>query len=114
MGAKKILWIAENEDSIWGTVIYSRGDPDEKQDFVWHMTENNVPNDNIVDLLTYLTSKNLIYNDHITVPIEEIDIPGMDKETMNTLFNELFGVVVNMIDNGEETDIFFMHDSEEE
>jgi hypothetical protein len=109
LGAKQIIWTSQDDNSIFGTVIYDETDPDERQDFVWHMTENNVPNETIIDLLTYLTTKCLIDNDHLIVPVAEIEIPDIDNETRDKLFDELFRVSVNMIDNGEETDFYFIH-----
>ncbi len=113
LGAKQIIWTSQDDNSIFGTVIYDETDPDERQDFVWHMTENNVPNDTIIDLLTYLTTKSLIDNDHLIVPVAEIEIPDIDDETRDKLFDELFRVSVDMIDSGKETDFYFIHQCNE-
>ena len=110
LGAKLIQWQAKDENSIFGTVIYDISDMDERQDFVWHMREEGVPNQNVIDLLTYLTQKHLLDIDELKVPVTEIEIPNVDKETKEKTFDELFKVKVSMIDGGRETDHYFIHD----
>ena len=110
LGAKLIQWQAKDENSIFGTVIYDISDMDERQDFVWHMREEGVPNQNVIDLLTYLTQKQLLDIDKLKVPVTEIEIPNIDKETKEKAFDELFKVKVSMIDGGRETDHYFIHD----
>ena len=94
LGAKQILFTSEDDNSIFGTVIYDTMDKDKRQDFVWHMTEHKMPNDKVIDILTYLTSKNLLDGYKLKIPIAEIEIPDIDNETKNKLFDELFNVSV--------------------
>ena len=54
LGAKKILWTSTQVDKIYGTVVYDPNDTEKRQDFVWHMTETNVPGDDIKKLLEFL------------------------------------------------------------
>jgi hypothetical protein len=110
LGAKQILWTTLDDNSVVGTVIYDTTNIDERQDFVWHMTENKMPNDKVIDLLKYLINESLLEGDKLKVPITEIEIPNMDNETKNKLFDELLNVSVNMIDDGKETDLYFIHD----
>jgi hypothetical protein len=110
LGVKKIRWTDETENSISGTVIYNPNDPEERQDFIWHMTEQNVPSEQVNDLLAYLKKKGLMDIDKLRVPVTEIDIPNIDDETKERLFDELFNVSVNMVDQGNETDYYFIHD----
>ena len=110
LGAKEILWTDETENSISGTVIYDLTDLEERQDFIWHMTEQKVPSEQVKDLLAYLTTQGLIDIDKLKVPATKIEIPNIDNETKERLFDELFDVQVNMVDEGEETDYYFIHD----
>lgn len=110
LGAKEIQWTDETENSISGTVIYDPTDPEERQDFIWHMTEDKVPSEQVKDLLTSLTDQKLIDIDKLRVPVTKIDIPNIDNETKERLFDELFNVQVNMVDDGKETDFYFIHD----
>jgi hypothetical protein len=110
LGAKQIQWTAQNENSIFGTVIYDPADLDERQDFVWHMSEDKVPDDNVVKLLNHVTDMGLLEGDKLKVPVRDIEIPHMNQETKEKLFGELFSVSVNMIEEGNETDQYFIHD----
>ena len=97
-------------DKLFGTVVYDENDPDERQDFVWHMTEDNVPSEDLRKVIEYLAQNNLIDIDKITVPITELNLNFLDQTRMEKVFDELFNVYVNMIDDGEETDGYFIHD----
>ena len=66
-------------------------------------------NDKILELLTYLNNNCLLDGDKIRIPIVEIEIPNIDEITKTKLFEELLSVTVNMVDNGEETDYYFIH-----
>lgn len=109
-GAVDILWTDMQIDKIYGTVIYDTSDPDERQDFVWHMTESNVPNDDVKNLVDFLSNKGLINIDKIMTPINEIKIDFIDNYKLDNVWNELFKIEVRMIDDGEETDSYFIHD----
>lgn len=110
LGAKEILWGDIKFDKIYGTVIYDLTDPEERQDFVWHMTENNVPTEDVKKLLEYLSKNKLIDIDKIFTPIEKLNIDFIDKSRLENVWNELFNIEVRMIDDGEETDAYFIHD----
>lgn len=43
-------------------------------------------------------------------PSYSITVPGINDKTKKKLFEELLRVTVNMIDDGEETDIYFIHE----
>lgn len=110
LGAVEILWSDIQLEKIYGTVIYDISDPEERQDFVWHMTENNVPDDDVKNLIDFLSKKKLIDIDKIMTPINEIEIDFIDKSKLENVWNELFNIEVRMIDDGEETDRYFIHD----
>ena len=110
LGAKQIIWTAINENSISGTVVYDPNHHDERQDFIWHMIEENVPNDQVTKLIHFLIDNNLLNGDKLKFPITEIELPDTDDLSKEKHFNELFNVLVNMIDNQKETDFFFIHE----
>jgi hypothetical protein len=109
LGASKIKWGNINVDKIYGTVIYDHEDPEERQDFVWHMTEDNVPSEVVRLVIKYLSENNLIDIDKIIKPIREIDLPFLSQSKKEYVINSLFDIEVRMIDNGEETDSYFIH-----
>lgn len=74
------------------------------------MTEQNTPSEQVNNLLAYLTNQELVDIDKLRVPLKEIAIPNIDTETKERLFEELFKVKVHMVDEGKETDFYFIHD----
>lgn len=74
------------------------------------MNEGSVPADKVLNLLTHLMNNRLLDNDKIVIPIAEIEIPNCDKEEKEKLFDELLSVTVRMIDEGQETDYYYIHD----
>ena len=74
------------------------------------MDESNVPGDDVRKLLLFLSENNLIDIDKINEPIEELNIDFIDKNKIEAVWNELFDVEVRMVDDGEETDRYFIHD----
>jgi hypothetical protein len=109
LNAKEILWTNTQFDKIYGTVIYDLNKAEERQDFVWHKTEINVPSDDVKKLLEFLSKNNHIDHDKIFTPIEEINIDFIDKDNLERVWDELFDIEVRMIDDGEETDSYFIH-----
>ena len=110
LGAKEIVWSDIQLNKVYGTVVYDPNDEEERQDFVWHMDENNVPSGDVRKLLLFLSENNLVDVDKIIRPIDELDIDFIDKNKIETVWNELFDVEVRMIDDGEESDRYFIHD----
>ena len=113
LGAVEILWTDLQIEKVYGTVIYDITDPEERQDFVWHMTEDNVPNDDVKNLMEFLSKNELIDIDKIIAPIDELDIDFIDKSKLDNVWNELFNIEVHMIDDGVEgkqSDRYFIHD----
>ena len=110
LGAKEIVWTDVANDRVNGTVVYDPNDEEERQDFVWHMNEGNVPSEEVRKLLLFLFKNNLMDIDKIIKPINELNIDFIEKNKLETVWNELFDIEVRMIDDGEETDRYFIHD----
>ena len=109
LGAKHIQWGNSNKNKIFGTVIYDTADADERQDFVWYMTEEKVPSEDVKKLISYLSTNNLIDIDKITKPITAVDLSFIDPSKKQAVLEELYSIRVNMLDEGIETDVFFIH-----
>lgn len=113
LGAVDILWTDLQIEKVYGTVVYDITDPEERQDFVWHMTEENVPNDDVKNLIEFLSKNELIDIDKIRVPINELEIDFIDKSKLDNVWNDLFNIEVHMIDDGVESkqsDMYFIQD----
>jgi hypothetical protein len=109
LGAVKIIWGDTTVNKICGTVIYDEFNPEEQQDFVWHMTEDNVPSEDVRKLIQYIADNNLIDIDKINKPIDEWNLDFIEESQREIVINKLFDIEVRMIDDGEETDSFFIH-----
>lgn len=109
-GMEKIEWIGESENSVRGIVIYDSSDLDERQEFIWHKSEDQVPSAKINTLIQKLIAEKLLVGDKLIKPTAEIEFTEFDTLTKEKLFVELFAVGINMVDNGKETDMFYVHD----
>jgi hypothetical protein len=73
------------------------------------MDEKETPDEAATTLINYLNDYELLNGDKLTVPVEEIEVPNMDEGTKEKAFDKLFAVSVSMVDEGEETDCYFIH-----
>jgi len=94
---------------IFGTAIY---DDQSRQDFCWHMTEKQVPADELIELIQVVKKNSFNKTDKIIVSADKLfeKLGWTDRTKFNNTFDELFDVEVKMLDDGEETDSYFMHD----
>ena len=117
LGAVDILWHKELDDYISGTAVYDLNDPEETQDFCWHKSEQEVPDNIICNMVSLLKNNNFLDSDKIKV----------SRETLHAQYNKVFNtslstkqftlaiealerIEVPMIDEGKETDIYFIHE----
>lgn len=122
LGAVQIHWREVSEDAVSGIVEYEHLPPDGDWDdwlqgFCWHMTEQNAPGERVRILAEMLHRKNLLHSDRIKLARPALreaycEYTGEDINDGEFLMvlNELLGVVVRMIDDGRETDIYFIHE----
>ena len=109
LGAVRIIWGDTYNNKIYGTVVYDETDPEERQDFVWHMDEDNVPSEEVKKVIDYLAANNLIDIDKIIKPIKDLTLDFIDDSQRETVLLNLFDIEVRMIDDGKETDRYFIH-----
>ena len=117
LGAQNIEWHEETDNHISGKVIYDKNDPEEIQDFCWHLTAQDVPNSSVFNLAKLINKNRLLSIDKITVNREELcNLYNAEyKMTLNTAeFNQILDAIekieVNMVDDGKETDVYFIHE----
>lgn len=116
LGAEKIIWDREEYNLISGTVIYDLDDPEEVQDFCWRKNEQDVPSTNVLNLVKILNKFGLLDIDLISVSKEELLLKfnksnnsNISKTELSGILEELLKIEVSMVDNGKETDIYFIH-----
>ncbi|MFN8359964.1 MAG: hypothetical protein U0264_08605 [Candidatus Kapaibacterium sp.] len=109
-GVDKVEITTVDTDKIYGIANYLDGD--DKQAFCWHMTEQNVPTDDLVQIINVIKDNKFNRSDKIIVTSEMVfEKSGWtDRTTFNTTYDKLFDIEVKMIDEGEETDSYFIHD----
>lgn len=122
LGAESLTFTKIERETISGTVHYRQSfdteeEEDLKQDFRWHMTEGNVPGIDVFKLAELIHQQNLLDIDQLIISVEELR--DLYNQTCNSVFNqqefdnilgELENVVVRMVDDGEETDSYFIHE----
>jgi hypothetical protein len=116
-GAENIEWHEENDNYISGKVIYNKNDPEETQEFCWHMSEQKAPNMHALGLTKLLNEKELLSIDGISITREELRLLYNERSGSNTsdsefseLLEELEAIQVPMVDDGNETDAYFIHE----
>ncbi len=86
---------------------------EEKQDFSWNISEVKKDFEEIIRLIDYLIMNNLIEIDMIIISKElltqKLVDSGWEQENVSTSINSLCSITISMIDEGEETDSFFIH-----
>ena len=112
LGADHIKFTKFELTRVHGTVIYDPDDPEEQQDFCWHMIEENVPSDKVIEVIDIIKENNYFDIDKVVVPWTEIFTKSTENnyETFLATVVELVDVRVQMVDDGEETDSYFIHD----
>ncbi|WP_396601674.1 hypothetical protein [Algibacter sp. R77976] len=108
-GVEKIELTNETADSISGIAIYDENDPEEKQEFIWHKSEKEIPSPELNILIEKIVTEKWHNGDKITKDIDEIELAEFDNETKKRLEYQLFDVEIKMVDDGEETDSYFVH-----
>ena len=110
-GVKKVIYTQVANDKITGTAIYDLDDPDEIQDFCWHMIDENVPSEKVLEIIKIVTENNWCDIDRISISEDELfaKIKWTDRNQFDKFFAEIFEVKIRMVDEGKETDTFFVH-----
>ena len=108
-GVERIELTNETVDSISGIAIYDENDPEERQKFIWHKTERQVPSPELNILIEKIVTKKWHTGDKISEHIEELELEEFDNSFKEKILTELFDVRIRMVDDGEETDSYWVH-----
>ena len=108
---EKVEYTKVDEYKIIGTAIYDVNDSEEKQEFCWHMSKEKLPSESTLELIQTINENGWCDIDKITVSKKELfqKLKWNDEKLFNEAFAELFEVEIKMVDNGKETDSFFVH-----
>lgn len=85
----------------------------DKQEFKWKITISEKEALSLSEICSFIKSKKYNHNDKIIITeeqlIEELIRHNWEKENIKILIELLLEVEIKMIDEGEETDSFFLH-----
>jgi hypothetical protein len=117
LGAADIIYVSESDVQLSGTVIYEPDDPEETQDFCWHMTEEQAPEGDVLKLARLLNGENLLSIDKISISRDDLLRRYnekyqvlLSKTDFEVVLENLESLEINMVDDGKETDIYFIHE----
>lgn len=117
LGAEVIEWKDEMESYISGVVIYEKNNPEETQEFCWHKREDEVPSDQVLNLAKLIKDNNLLSIDKIIITRKELRLKynnnfnlNFQEEEFSKLLESLEEIEVPMVDEGKETDVYFIHE----
>ena len=108
---KSVTYSKIESDRIFGNAIYDFDDPEEQQEFCWRMSEENVPNRAVLELIKIINANGYCDIDRITISENELfeKTKWQDRKYFDECFDKIFDIEIMMIDEGEETDSFFVH-----
>ena len=117
LGAINIKYSKETNDYIIGTVIYDKNDSEEIQEFCWNIREDKTPTVGVLNLAKLINEEKLLDIDKISIPRDELLEKynnkykvSLSQDSFNKILEELESIKVVMLDNGKETDIYFIHE----
>ena len=117
LGAREIRHLQVTPSSISGTVVYDPSDPDEQQDFRWSVGPNNAPSPAVIRLAGLIRSGGLLSIDKLRVSRQDLlgrfnagQDPGYSPEQFTAVLEELLQIEVPMLDDGVESDCYFIHE----
>ena len=106
---ERIKLLNETQDAYHGVAIYDEDDPEERQEFIWHISEDNTPSSELITLIDKIVAEKWHNGDKISSHIEEMEFNEFDNSVRDKILDELFDVRIRMIDDGEETDSYWVH-----
>jgi hypothetical protein len=116
-GAKEVRFSEVNDETVRGRVIYDPNDPEEFQDFCWHAREFDVPVPEVCKLVRIIRQKQLLDIDKLRVSRSELQRLYAQEHgnagsnvDLDEAVDQLEEVEVKMMDDGIETDAYFIHE----
>jgi len=117
LGAKSVVVEEISPESIRGTVVYDSQNPDEQQEFCWHCSVEESISSDLLVLVDLIIKHSLLDIDKLKISREKLrllynqnNIPKLSETEFDSLMNELIQINVHMVDDGEETDSYFIHE----
>jgi hypothetical protein len=117
LGALEIQQLHVTPMAISGTVVYDPSVPDERQDFRWSVPSDAAPSPAAICLAGIIRRGDLLRIDKLRVSRQELltqfnatQSSPYSPERFSTVLDELLQIQIPMLDDGVESDYFFMHE----
>jgi hypothetical protein len=117
LGAKQMDISEVSEDTVRGTVIYEPNNSEETQDFCWHAREQDLPDDRVFRLINLIHQHRLLDIDRLKVSRGELRVlynkvfeENLGSVAFGNILDQLEEIEVRMVDDGVETDHYFIHE----
>ena len=125
LGVIEITWTEVYENFIAGIahfepathLPYYDTEEDDQQDFCWHKSDKELPGIALFRLVTLINRNRLLKSDKIKVTRSQLNSLyngvfncSISSEEFDNLVDTLKHIEVSMVDDGIETDIFFIHE----
>ncbi len=117
LGAQEIRHLHATPDFIAGTVVYDPSDLAEQQDFRWSTQSADAPSPAVIRLVGLIRTDGLLHSDKLLLSRQDLLVrfnAGQDSvcspEQFMGILEELLQVRVPMLDDGVESDYYFIHE----
>ena len=117
LGAREIRHLQVTPLSVSGTVVYDPSEPEEQQDFRWSVDPNDAPSFAATRLAGLIRAEDLLSIDKLRVSRQDLlerfnasQDPGYSPDQFTAVLEELLQIEVPMLDDGVESDCFFIHE----
>ena len=117
LGAREIRHLQVTPTYISGTVVYDPSDPNEQQDFRWSVTPNDAPSSSVIRLAQIIRMDGLLSIDKLQISRQDLlsrfntgQELACTSEQFSAVLDELLQISVPMLDDGVESDYYFIHE----
>ena len=117
LGAQAIEFASVTSSQVSGTVVYDPIDCEERQDFRWTLPESSSPPEDVLLLAQLIHREQLLDIDKLNITRSELHERfnayhscKLEFSSFITVLEALETIEVRMIDDGEETDTYFIHE----
>ena len=117
LGAREIRHIHVTPVDVSGTAIYDSNDPSEQQAFRWSVGPADAPSLAVIRLAGLIRIEGLLSIDKLRVSRQDLlerfnagQEPGYSAEQFASVLEQLLQIEVPMLDDGVESDCYFIHE----
>jgi len=117
LGVLEVRYLQVADTFVSGTAVYDPSDPEEHQDFRWFTSSSDAPSPEATQLMGLIRDGGLLHSDKLLVSRQDLwarlnatQNLGYSPEQFAAIIDELLQVRVSMLDDGVESDYYFIHE----